>query len=356
MTQKSLFLHGCLTSVQYMTETYSLALSTETGRLDVFHLKRIWSCAIAELNGVTLTREGESHLDGLLIDALGLGLQQTMKYLYNQGPTFSEFEEWVVATAGTPDKSLIARLNADISGSPYAEQTRKWLDSVEDEAPVLSNDDLGFWVENGYVVLKNAVEEGARKAAEKAVWDHVGADPDNQESWYSADRDGIMVELIQHEALDANRQSSRIHKAFAQLWKTPDLWVTTDRCGFHVPEREGIMFPGPDLHWDFDLKRPCPFRTQGILYLNDTPPEQGALTVVPEFHKRLERWLASLEPGSDPYEQDLHALGSVPVAGNGGDLIIWHQALPHGSRPNRGKYPRIVQYINMYPGRQNELF
>jgi ectoine hydroxylase-related dioxygenase (phytanoyl-CoA dioxygenase family) len=38
-----------------------------------------------------------------------------------------------------------------------------------------------------------------------------------------------------------------------------------------------------------------------------------------------------------------------PIAGRAGDLIIWHQALPHGATPNRARVPRIVQYINMRP-------
>ena len=32
-----------------------------------------------------------------------------------------------------------------------------------------------------------------------------------------------------------------------------------------------------------------------------------------------------------------------------GDLVIWHQALPHGPSPNRGTQPRLVQYINLAP-------
>ncbi|MFA6265013.1 MAG: hypothetical protein WC670_04760 [Pseudolabrys sp.] len=31
-----------------------------------------------------------------------------------------------------------------------------------------------------------------------------------------------------------------------------------------------------------------------------------------------------------------------------GDLIIRHQALPHGASPNRCTRPRTVQYINMF--------
>ncbi|MGB0722782.1 MAG: phytanoyl-CoA dioxygenase family protein, partial [Gammaproteobacteria bacterium] len=89
--------------------------------------------------------------------------------------------------------------------------------------------------------------------------------------------------------------------------------------------------------------------TQGILYLTDTPDEQGATTLVPGFQHRLKRWLETLPPGADPQQQDLHALGSKPIGAGAGDMVIWHQWLPHGSRPNRGTRPRIVQYINYAP-------
>jgi ectoine hydroxylase-related dioxygenase (phytanoyl-CoA dioxygenase family) len=45
----------------------------------------------------------------------------------------------------------------------------------------------------------------------------------------------------------------------------------------------------------------------------------------------------------------LYALGPKPIAGRAGDLVIWHDALPHGASPNRSRMPRIVQYIRMYP-------
>ena len=127
--------------------------------------------------------------------------------------------------------------------------------------------------------------------------------------------------------------------------------MSTDRCGFSAPEREGWKFEGPDLHWDIDFKDPSHFGTQGILYLTDTLPDQGAFTLVPGFHNRICEWLDSLPEGSDPQQQELQALGSLAIGGRAGDMIIWHQALPHGSRPNRRDQPRIVQYINMYPAR-----
>lgn len=334
-----------------MTDHVTIASSREIGSLGVYHLKRLWSSAMAARRGAAIQRESEKHVDRLVIDALGLGLQQTLQHLYQNAQTFSEFEEWIAATAGIPDKSCVDRLNADIAGTPQPESIRQRLETVESSEPVLTQDDLSFWAENGYVVLKSAVTPEARAEAEKAIWEHVGADPDMPESWYQGSVHGIMVELIQHPALEANRRAVRIHKAFAQLWGTADLWVSSDRCGFHVPQRDERPFPGPDLHWDIDFDQPLTFGTQGILYLTETPPEQGALTLVPGFHNRLSEWLQTLEPGIDPQQQDLHALGSVPVGGQAGDMIIWHHALPHGSRPNLGTHPRIVQYINMYPGR-----
>ena len=266
----------------------------------------------------------------------------------------TEFERWIVATTGGIDPLRVARINAAVAGTPYPDEITRWLAGIEASAPVLSSDDLAFWDEHGYVVLHDAVPRETREAAAQALWDHIGASPDDPDTWYPSNDHGIMVQYFQHPAFEANRRSPRIHKAFAQLWGTADLWATTDRVGFNAPERPGFKFRGPHLHWDVSLKTPIPIGTQGILYLTDTEPAQGAFTLVPGFQRWGEEWLASLPAGSNPREQDLHALGSKPIGGRAGDLIIWHQALPHGASPNRATRPRLVQYINMFPSRWDE--
>lgn len=322
------------------------------GALGVYQLRRCWARTMASREGrpVPFDRD-DFHLNRLVIHALGLGLEQTSAYLGRVAPTFDDFERWVVETAGAPEPSLVARINAAIAEKPYPDAIKNWLAEVEADAPVLSADDLAQWAEHGYVVLHDAVPAEAREAAAEAVFSHVGASPDDADSWYRRRDHGIMVQYFQHPAFTANRRSRRIHKAFAQLWGTPDLWVTTDRVGFNAPERAGWKFPGPDMHWDVSLQQPIPFGTQGILYLTDTPAEQGAFTCVPGFQHRVAAWLETLPQGTNPRQQDLHALGSQPIAGCAGDLVIWHHALPHGSRPNRGTRPRVVQYIDMYPTR-----
>ena len=341
-----------MTSASAAVSEPNLPAVTELGSLGVSRLKRLWARAMAARNGRSIHNVHEAHLDQVVSDALGLGLEQVQQHLLRTAPTFEEFERWIVTTAGMPSREQVDRINAAISGADIPAATRAKLAAIDAMAPVLTAEDFAHWNEYGYVILHDAVSEDVRAAAERAIWEHLGARPDDPESWYVPNDHGIMVQLFQHPAFTAVRQSPRIHKAFAQLWGTSDLWPATDRVGFNVPERPGWMFRGPHMHWDVSLARPIPFGTQGILYLTDTPAEQGAFTCVPGFQKRIDAWLDTLPPGADPRQQDLHALGSKPIAGRVGDLVIWDHKLPHAARPNRGTRPRIVQYVNMYPTNQ----
>ena len=215
--------------------------------------------------------------------------------------------------------------------------------------PALSTDEIAFWDENGYVILRDAVPPQNCQAVVRAICEFLGADLERPETWYGGPQGhSIWIPLLHHPALWANRDSPRIHRAFAQIWGREDLWVSVDQTGFNPPERPGWTFPGPHLHWDASLAQPIPFGVQGILYLADTAANQGAFACVPGFHKHIESWLRNLPQGADARAQDLSA-SAVPIAGRAGDLVIWHEALPHGSSPNRAALPRIVQYIKMAP-------
>lgn len=218
---------------------------------------------------------------------------------------------------------------------------------------VFSKEDLEFWDEHGYVVVREAVPPENCRAAEQAVWDFLEMDGDDPESWYPTDppRRGIMVEIYQHQALWDNRQYPRVHQAFTEIWDNEKLWVSFDRASMNPPERDDWKFPGPYLHWDMSLDNmPVRLKVQGVLYLADTPSNQGAFTCIPGFHKKLESWLNDLPSEANPrhvvreYQKD-----AVPIAGNAGDLVIWHSALPHGSSPNSAERPRMAQYITMSP-------
>jgi Phytanoyl-CoA dioxygenase (PhyH) len=282
----------------------------------------------------------------MLLDALGLGLEQTIQHLGQGRPDLAEFEDWVLATAGKPDPEAIARYHAWLDNAPLPEGVKSRVEAIAAATPVLDAEDLAHWAREGWVLLRQAISAEQAAAAEALLWEIVGGDPADPSSWYDYRGNGIMVQHFQHPALDVARTSPRIHKAFAQLWGTADLWATIDRMSFNPPETTARPFQGPRLHWDVSLARPIPFATQGILYLTDTTADQGALTLVPGFHHRLNGWLDALE-SRDPRQVDLNA-EATPIPGGAGDLIIWRQDLPHGASPNRTSRPRMAQYVNYY--------
>ena len=231
---------------------------------------------------------------------------------------------------------------------------------------VLSTRDLKFFEEYGYVIVRQAVPREQAEDSARALWAFAQKDPDDPESWYAepppgpAGPDGpgvparkgtIMIEIYHQQTLWNNRTAPRVHRAFSQVMGSEKLWVSHDRASINPPSRDpGAMEKG--LHWDADLQdRPVPFGVQGILYLNDTPEEQGAFVCVPGFHKKLEDWLDHLPRGSRTYEGD-----DPPrrIGAKAGDLIIWRTALPHSAGINRGTRPRVAQYIAMEPARTDD--
>ena len=322
-----------------------VASSEEVGALGIRHVRHLWSRCMARRAGQAKPSgdPGEWVADGTLIFGLGLGLHETLHYLYTEAPAFEQFERWILEkNGGTIDPRRINRINAALAGTPDPAE-------MQLGEPVLTPEDLAFWQQNGYVVLHDAVPPENCAAAAQAIYDFLGMDPEDPRTWYGGPQGhSIWIPLLHHPAFWANRNSPRIHSAFAQLWGRGDLWVSVDQGGMNPPETPNWRFPGPHLHWDASLEPPMPFGVQGILYLTDTEAAQGAFTCVPGFHLKIDDWLASLN-GADPRQQDLQALGPVPIAGKAGDLIIWHHALPHGSSPNRATRPRVVQYIFMRP-------
>lgn len=325
----------------------SIAASTEVGAHGVMHLRRYWSRTLASLRPSGTPLPHEPDLDAGVLNVLRLAIEPTTRFLLTTRPTFPEFERWVDETSGgLPPPDAIARFNDAVRDGDRP--------AASPEGPdVLTDEHWQTWREHGYVVVPNALSPEACERTVQLICEHLGVDEHHPASWYGdhGSKQGIMVQLFRHAQLEENRLAPRVRRVFEQLWARSDLLPSYDRVGFNPPETEAYSFPGPELHWDVSLVTPIPFGTQGLIYLRDTEAEQGALTVVPGMQRTLEAWLASLPDPSAARTQDLHALGSRPIPGSAGSLVVWHQALAHGSRPNRTRRPRFVQYVNYQPVR-----
>jgi len=285
-------------------------------------------------------------LDRIALNTLGVATEELREVL-PRFEAFSDLLAWSEARAGGLDPEALGRFEAMAADAPAPEAMRRRIEAVEAAEPVLGEDDLRAWDEDGYVIVPAVITPGEVRALADVVWASAGADPGDPATWRLTDH-GIMVQLFQHPALTPARTSARLLKAFAQIWGTADLWTSLDRVSFNPPVRPGVEFPGPRLHWDISLVPPVAFQVQGMIYLTDTTAEQGAFEAVPGFHKRIDAWLGSLGEGVDPRRVDLSAQARR-IAANAGDLIIWHSALPHGASPNTGDHPRLAQYVTQYP-------
>lgn len=317
----------------------------ESEKIGISYLKQIWSTTMLQKKGIVDEELNLKHnYVSAVFDALGIGIEPTYQYLFNADPSFVEFEDWILKN-GNLSEDMIALFN-----TAYNSQNKK-VESLENEELILNNESLKLWEEDGYVIIPNAISQDDCNASVTVIQDFLKIDLNDESTWYKhhPEKQGIMVQLFNHEQLNKNRTSKIIRQAYQQLWNRNDLILSMDRTSFNPPETDIFKFPGPDLHWDVSLKQPMYFGVQGLLYLTDTPANQGAFTLVPGFHRKIEKWLEDLPKNVNPREYDLHQLGAKPISGNAGDFIIWNHKLPHGSSPNTGMKPRIVQYINYQP-------
>lgn len=300
-----------------------LALDDEGGALEALRERCAGMCGPA--NGPDWQRQVRA------LYRRGISIETALQFLYRERPNRQVFEAWLVET-GRP---LLA------VPEPAA--------GVEDGA--LSAAQREFWDRHGYLVLPGVVPRAQCEAACQAIWDFLGASAGDPGSWYREHpgKRGMMLDFYDHPALAANRAMPLVRRVCEQLYGSTAIYPSIDKVSFNPPESDCSRFQGSPLHWDASLSLPMPFRLQGLLYLGDCGPVDGAFHCVPGFHRRLPDWLAGVPDGVHPRDWALSDLAPAPVPGQAGDFILWHQALPHCATPNRGALPRMVQYLTYLP-------
>lgn len=228
---------------------------------------------------------------------------------------------------------------------------------------VLSDQDFAFWEDNGYVVISDAVSSENLQAVIDAIWEFQEMNPNDPTSWYRVPErqnemvelnKGGMVELYHHQTLWDNRQSARIHGAFADIWGSEKLWVTIDRVNLNIPAKPDWDFKG-FIHWDIDTSiEPLPFEVQGVLSLTDTTPDQGGFQCIPGFPKQFKEWVKTQPKDRDTWKPDITGFDVQHIETKAGDLLIWNSLLPHGTGRNESDRPRLAQYISMFPAKEED--
>ena len=256
----------------------------------------------------------------------------------------------------------------DIPGNPSTAKTSKLKLRKKvsfNSLKVLSVNDWKFWIENGYIVIKNAVAKEQAKKTASFLWEFEEKDSEDPSTWYSPPRAEMkmkelagtgMVELYNHQYLWENRQERKIYESFVDIWGTEKLWVTIDRANLNFPIRKNFEYKS-FIHWDYDPDTK-PQNVQGVLALQDqTDLSMGGFQCIPWLYKNYNLWKKSQPKNRDRFKPDVSGLKDeiVKVPLEAGDLLIFNSTLPHGIRPNYSNKVRIAQYISMMPAEEENL-
>ena len=259
----------------------------------------------------------------------------------------------------------MANAHIDIPGNPStAKSSKVKLNDRSNGKPlrILSEEDWKFWIENGYIVIKDAVPKEQVERLAKFLWEFEEKDPNNAETWYAPPRAEMkmkeltntgMVEVYNHQYLWDNRQVPKVHQAFADIWGTEKLWVTIDRANLNLPIKPGYEARG-FIHWDYDPETK-PQNVQGVLALADQDDENmGGFQCIPELYRTYDTWKLTQPDDRDRFKPDVSGFEIVKVKMNAGDLLIFNSTEPHGIRPNKsGNKVRLAQYISMMPAEED---
>ena len=256
----------------------------------------------------------------------------------------------------------------DIPGNPSTAKTSKLKLRRKvsfNSLKVLSVNDWKFWIENGYIVIKNAVAKDKAKKTASFLWEFEEKNSEDPSTWYSPPRAEMkmkelagtgMVELYNHQYLWENRQERKIYESFVDIWGTEKLWVTIDRANLNFPIRKNFEYKS-FIHWDYDPDTK-PQNVQGVLALEDqTDLSMGGFQCIPWLYKNYNLWKKSQPKNRDRFKPDVSGLEDqiVKVPLEAGDLLIFNSTLPHGIRPNYSNKVRIAQYISMMPAEEENL-
>jgi len=252
----------------------------------------------------------------------------------------------------------------DIPGNPStAKSSAQRLNDRSDGKPlrVLGEADWRFWVDNGYIVVKQAVPREQALATAAFIWDFEEKSPQDPATWYTPPRAEMqmkelvntgMVECYNHQHLWNNRQMSRIHDTFSDIWGTEKLWVTIDRANLNFPIRPGHDYKA-FIHWDYDPET-RPVNVQGVLALADQTDERmGGFQCIPELYRDYDRWKLTQPSDRNRFIPDTTGFTPVKVPLEAGDLLIFNSLLAHGIRANHSDKVRIAQYVSMMPAQED---
>ena len=230
---------------------------------------------------------------------------------------------------------------------------------------LFTEDDLAFFIEHGYVVLKDCFDAGPGSLVARwrqESWERAGLDPDKPETWPTnarvlkptewVDINDISPKACQgicgimggeHNLKNRHYQWSN-HFLMNYATGTDQEWVP---CGAESPE---------GLNWHVDgswFRHFLDSPEQGILgvvMFSDMESQAGCTCFAPDSIKPIAEFLLEhpegVEPNQFDWEDIIHQCSDFhECIGRAGDVVLLHPFIMHRGSQNIKRIPRFMANI-----------
>jgi ectoine hydroxylase-related dioxygenase (phytanoyl-CoA dioxygenase family) len=210
----------------------------------------------------------------------------------------------------------------------------------------LTSDQLSFYDENGYLLIRQFITQGEAADLRAEVHAIAARQGPTNATWSSVADQGTVLE----HSHDVQFRSA----AFTRLLVDPRLTaIFTGLIGPNVQLHHNKMFIKPPergspfpMHQDYGY---FPHRgtsmTAAILHLDSAPANKGCVCVYPGSHK-----LGPLTAFGQDHHVDARRFptgGATPIAAEAGDLLVFNYMTVHGSGLNLSEEPRTTWLVQV---------
>lgn len=218
---------------------------------------------------------------------------------------------------------------------------------------MFSQAEIEQFIENGYVLLRDAFPREVAAEIRKCLWKELGLSPDDPSQWT---KNVIHIKKVFSEPPFCDAYSDRVLRAFDALLGAGRYeprnslgWWPVAFPGFEAPP-----WKPPTNGWHVDgiqFHHRVNSRDQGLLpifVLSDIGPGDGGTCFRVGSHKVTARILAAAEPdGLEVHElcRRVDAAATGPVIetnGRAGDVLMMHPFMIHARSPNTGRSVRFI--------------
>lgn len=235
--------------------------------------------------------------------------------------------------------------------------------------PLISDSQKQRFKRNGFIVVRDAVDDDTVESALETVWEGLPVDRDDPESWKGRNEGSDIPDVPTFESFERLAREvfpyaeALVGEGALAPPNDPPLeyshhagtLVGEDHDGMLSPhisypreetdwlaretENQGYHVDGyaPDDRFGEDVNY-LPLTIGTAVYFDDVVPGGGGFTVWPGSHLKTAEYFTSHSYPEYIENQEVHLdldIGSpFEISGEAGDLVLWHHNLVHTAGPN----------------------